>query len=401
MNYGERYYMNNAEIRSKIFELHWEHLRHAHYDMRAGRVLVAMQSYERVLQHDMVHILYDYGCFRVCATEEPSLNWAGLYLIEYYIQRRAWEYWNALYRLILQDSDYASLPDFCKSRLISAHGWGQILHGKTGKNLYEQINEQRTALNELEISDFNKALHHMVLGQIYRQLRDEDRAVKHLQNAIELITLDEEPFYALLAREFIGDLYYFLNQKGPMYFTKAMDIYRETESLARHYGYGIDFTAQAYNLGWVYAEMDNMEKALFEFDRGYAEAKTALTEYEQAQYQYGLGYVYLMMGDRLRAIYNLENSLKFFVGESHIMSAACISLLVVIYERDGDTEMALDRIEDALANLTKADNPIQLHHALRRSALLNFRYGSKLRSTYHFIKMLRLRRSLGLKLWPI
>src|SRR5690606_38242792 len=105
-------------------------------------------------------------------------------------------------------------------RLISARGRAQIM--SKGGNLREIEAEQRTALNTLRLGDFERALHHLQLGENYRQRRQLAAAIEQFECAIELLPPEHEPYYAIRARENLAVTCDYLKDIDPRLSARAL-----------------------------------------------------------------------------------------------------------------------------------------------------------------------------------
>jgi tetratricopeptide (TPR) repeat protein len=146
---------------------------------------------------------------------------------------------------------------------------------------------------------------------------------------------------------------------------------------SRLYDEGVDFTAQAYSLGWCYAEMGELETAMSHFQRGYKEALSLQAAFQQAKYEYAMGFVLMQQENWETARQSLEKALQTFVGESFVMVGACLNLLAAIYESgSNDLDKALDLTHNAFHNLSQVDNPVHMHHVMQSLAAEGYPVGS-------------------------
>lgn len=327
--------------------------------------------------------------------DAAGLNWLTVYYGDYYRLARQWRDWFIMIDNVRQHPDYDRLPDGCKSRLISAWGWAVALHNKSAARMKDLIAEQQTALDSLHLTDFEQALHHLAISQACRYIRQSDQGFTHIQRAIDLISLDESPFYALLSRESLGDLYYVMHLTHEGYGDKAEQIYSETESLARELGSGIDVTMNGYNLGWLYAEREDYHQALAHFRRGEDDAQH-LTEYERSLIKYGMGYVYHCLGEEEWALDCLYAAVEYFQDQTLVMTAACLNLIAGIVENE-DTQHALERATDALDAIRQTDNPVQRHHITLRLARLSQQQGFYRAAIRYAVEARDIRRMTGMK----
>lgn len=376
-------------------------LQRAHAALMACDVAEAMSYYERATAADLraVYLQRD-GTWPLHPTpEQPSLNWACLYLGGYAIQRRRWESWHQLYDILRAQVGWSALPIDQRSQLEALNGWGQVTYRRTGRSLERLTRAHLAALREADISRLTRALHHMVLSQLYRQRRDLHNGLKHLDAADALLSWDDEPFYALYNLEHRGDLYYFLHLTHPGFAERAIALYTEAEAKTRQYASGIDFTAHAYNIGWVYAETRQYDAALAEFGRGLDEAGESLGEHEQGLYEYGLGYVYMMLGRDSLALDYLESALGYFCAESPTYTAAVLNLMAIICAKT-DQSRALSYALDAYTQIQRTDNPVHRHHITRMLSVL-YAQRRDPRCIPHLLDMFAIRLRYRMKLWPI
>jgi len=282
-----------------------------------------------------------------------------------------------------------------RSRLISGRGLANQ-NASSDWSLKKEINNQSTILRKIDDHSFEAALHYMVLGKLYRQLRDHQKSIDYLELAAQIIDFDQEPYYAILLDETFSSTYYYLNEFGDNYYDRSAEISRDVERKAKHCNQGIDFTLQAYNLGWIYVEQGQFREALFEFEKGHSATKH-LTDYDRALYAYGIGYTYLRQARYEEATNYLEEALFVFNSQSHLMSAICLGLIAKIFQEKGNHDEAIERAFDALSKIKKVNNPLQSYHIYRRIFIL-YRRTSPIKAFFFgaitYLYKLRLRKSL-------
>jgi tetratricopeptide (TPR) repeat protein len=382
----------------------WQWLQEGHHEMRAGRYLPAMDAYRRALRHDL-RLVYHVGANRsgwhISPQPEPqALNWACIYLGEYFVKTRLWDAWNQLAHLVFSHPGFSALPADQKSRLIGLRGMSAYIYGRKQLTIAQVIHQQQRALRRLAPTGLNAAIHHLVLGLNYSRLRQFETALTWLNRMQGLITLDEEPYYFLLSREFTASTYYYMNKKHPRYFNTAIEVYTATEAQIRQRS-AVDWSANAYNLGWVYAEMGRLDDAQTQFEAGCEEANQSLDRFEKGCYPYGLGYVALCQGNLDQAEAHLLEALRQFGGHFFGHAAAVLNLLASVYVKKGDDDRALNRLGDALDNLDRANNPLQRYHVVRQLVHLHRRQRRWHLMMWWLPTLLWLKRRLRMRLFPL
>lgn len=349
----------------------WEQLHHAHHLIRQARISEAMHAYhylhERRLGRYFAHgpepwVLID-------EPQYPSMAWACIYLCEFYImQRGRWLEWDDLASDVLKHADFATLPLQCRSRLIITKGWADV--HLAGSGLQQNAEQQIRILAELEQHEglvFEEMLHHRLLGYLYQQLRQPEKAFFHLDRASELVDAKKEPFYNLRIKEIRATTLYYFKDFESNYNIQAIDIYLEILDVAETWDEPLEMSRQAYNLGWAYGEQTDFEKASLYFRRGLHTARKSNLDYERALNLYGEGFVCLSERYFDEALELLQEASSVFDElEAPLMTAMCLQLESAALQRLGQFEIAIDCALRALASQRIIDNPIQLYHTLRR-----------------------------------
>ncbi|MBI5930388.1 MAG: hypothetical protein HY862_13845 [Chloroflexi bacterium] len=349
----------------------WEQLRQAHHLIRQARISEAMQGY-RYLHERRLERYFAHGTEPWVLIDEPqypSMTWACIYLCEFYImQRGRWLEWADLAGDVLQHADFGSLPLQARSRLVSTKGWADV--HLTGSDIQRNAELQVRMLAELESQErlvFEQMLHHRLLGYLYQQLRQPDKAFFHLDCASALVDAKTEPFYSLRVKEIRATTLYYFKDFDSNYNTQAIDIYLKILEIAEALDEPLEMSRQAYNLGWAYAEQPNFEKASLYFRRGLHTARKSNFDYERALNLYGEGFLCLSERYFDESIELLqEASAVFDELEAPLMTAMCLQLEAAVLQRSGKIDVAVDCALRALASQRMVDNPIQLYHTLRR-----------------------------------
>jgi tetratricopeptide (TPR) repeat protein len=353
----------------------------AREEYRCGRTLQATERYNRVLKKDMLALFHEPSAahgWHLCAEDRISLDHVVWLLSGYYFHTRKTSQWNRLLGVLRAIPDYELIP---LSERVEMESIYTIRNLARSVRLPEIVSAYQRYLQAEKLSDLARGLAYHVLSQAALVIRDEDATLGHLASSESYIKPELHAVYYLENIIQRATIYYLNNRGRRAYFERAIVIYQEAETLARELDSGHDFTYSQYSLGWIYAELDQLELALETFSRGLQEAQSTDAAFKVAQYHYGLGYVHSQLGDHRQAIDALHEALYFFAGESYLYSATCLNLLATSLLAVGDIEGALERLTFAHSNLLKTENPIHLHHVYRQFALI---YGRK-RDLYHFL----------------
>ncbi|MGJ3239983.1 MAG: hypothetical protein ACFE0Q_14825 [Anaerolineae bacterium] len=346
----------------------------AHQLMLKGDLPKGLQLYERLAGKDLLHIFYRSDSKNWILSndyEAVALDDLCIYLIEYVISRTAWHIWQPIADTVMGHPQFAQIDAEKRARIEVINIFGQRFSRRTF-TLEQQISTLKTILTYVPQATLGEALTRMTLGTTYRLLRRKDDALSQHYQVRDQLDLTTNPFYYIFNEELIGAVIYFLNQGKREYYLQAVEVYEEAERLALAH-IGIDFAHQPYNLGWIYAELEELAQAEHEFTRGLHRAITESAAYELAQYQYGLGYVYLRQDRHDEARKMLIESLRYFADVSHIYSSACLNLLARL---DGDNiPKALEWSHNALDHLKKIDDPVHLSHVYKTLSELYWRQG--------------------------
>ncbi len=358
----------------------WDRLRQAHEHMRRAEVTAGMALY-RALVQDGFDRYFTEGLWPLHDTpDRPSLVWACIYLAEYCIKMRTWAGWSYLSQRYVFSNPALRLTDGERSRLIGIRGQAQLY--ARGGNLQKIAAEQRAALGTLQLTDFERGLHHLVLGEIERQFRHAGPSFAEFERALALLSLETGPFYYIRVRENTAVVYDYLKDTNPDYAERAEAVYHEIDRIVDTLGAGAAAERQSYNLGWVYAETQQFDRAMAAFERGYANAARQELSYDQSLNEYGQAFVYLCRDQPDVAVTLLQRARRTFwasaselttaTGEpvSPMMTAVCSNLLALAYDALGQPDDALREAEKALAFQRQIDSPVQLHNALTSLATL-------------------------------
>jgi tetratricopeptide (TPR) repeat protein len=350
--------------RSIIQRVDWQNLVKAHSLVKACQVVPGIQQYKRLLLNQFVRYFYDNRWGYSDDPSEMSLNWACVYLAEYYMRECVWADWVELYRRILPES-YQFSP-LCRSRLMSIAGWAQLAYSRSGL----------------------VAHHFTLIGIIYRRQNRPQDGEEMLRRAIQHFSVETDPFYAINARDYLAGLYAAYQNEIPDYAEKAEQLYQEIQAIGQQYGDGTDTEAQHYNQGWYYLEKanlnrDDMVQALAQFEQGEQSMQQHGLIFEQSLNRYGKASAYFYLKEYERAILNANAALAVFWSNgsdllptlfsrrpvSVMYTAMCLKLLATIYEEKKQFALALDYALRALKWHDHFDVPIQrrhLYHSLSR-----------------------------------
>lgn len=372
----------------------------ANKDLRLGRNLKSTYNYKQVLKKDILALFHDpkhdYG-WSIVADNTISFNNALLLLSDYFSQTTESYYWNRAVNILVKHPEFSTLDinDRVHIDIISIH-----------RNILHQINIEKT-LKQLQdyltlpkINKFTLGLIHHTISRLAVLIRNEELALVHCNAAKHLISFEDEPYYHLLNHEQLGTIYYMLNNDRQYYYEKGIQIYHETEHQARMLDNGHDFTYAGYNLGWAYVELDLYEEATYHFKRAMLEADSTQNAVMVAKCEYGLGYVYSCLKDYDKSIEYLTNALMYFCDKSYVYSAACLNLLASTLLSLGHIDNAIQRLDYAIDNLLKVDNPVQLHHVYRQYSKAYRMNSNWIRALQYVVKTYQIRIKYKMPLFP-
>jgi tetratricopeptide (TPR) repeat protein len=298
----------------------------------------------------------------------PNLAWACVYLRESVFLDsgiKPSQLWQQLAEVVVNDSGYPSLPDPIKSILISTQGWVSLR--TKAKSLKEILAEQLAALKSLKISGTEAAHHHIVIGSVYRLLREPALAISHLEQAVDIYVKQQNEFYIYHSKRTLAGAFLYLNDFDKGYFNRALQLYEATFTMlpdsdprakCEHY----------YDVGWVYVETAFYDKALDTFYDGYSTAYANNFDVELAKLEWGIGRTYYSTRDLDQAVNLLRSaSLRFEYNRMKLMVAMCIQVEAACLQRMGLVDEALELVEKrGLPLQRQVDDPVQLYHMLRR-----------------------------------
>lgn len=352
----------------------YENLRHstiaqletANSELRLGHALKSNFIYKQVLKKDILALFHEpnhaYG-WAIREDDHNSFNNALVLLSDYYIQSQDTSYWNRAKNPLLRHPDYSTLNINAHIRIDIVSILRDISHNIHVNNTLKRLYNYLT-LDNLE--NFIKGLIHYTISRLAVVIRDEETALIHQNKAKDFLPASEEPYLNLLNFQHLGTIYYMLNNERRSYYEKSIQIYQETGHHARLLDNGHDFTYNGYNLGWIYAELGLYTDAENYFKQAMVEAESTQNMFKVAHCEYGLGYVYERLADYDKSIEYLTNALMYFCDKSYLLSAACLNLLASTLLALNHIDKAIERLDYAMTNLVKVDNPVQLHHVYRQ-----------------------------------
>jgi tetratricopeptide (TPR) repeat protein len=376
---------------------HWQELQKANRLLHSGSLLSAFGGYQAVIANRIENYLPPSpNVWRIINdSESPSLNWACIYLGEYYLIRRGgWNTWRIWANALFKNPDFVSLDHNCCSLLISLKGWAEVLSPKV--QLEDLVREQEHALANLAVDDLKKALHHTILAYLYQQLRIPQKAFYHNEQALQRLSFEQNPFHTIYARENLGATYYFLHDLDQTYSEKAISIYQGILDISNQPELMPVVIRQHYNLGWVYAEQPDADKAIYHFRQGYRLAQKIYLEssnldnldhmeYEMALNQYGEGFALYCLGEIQTAESTLQQALAMFdVYKADLMVAMCLQIIAACCEKNKKLKEASAYVNRAEKIQLTLNNPVQFLHLKQRLAYIHFK-------SFHIVH--------GLKYW--
>lgn len=368
----------------------------AHDLLHQAQVLEAIQLYHKILKRNFAS-LFDLAP-TVHQTGQSSSFVEVIYDISsYYFHARDWRGFSRLYTIYSNHTGDLSPDNDMIVWVETVNLYNRIFHNGNLEEITKQVENYLTLPFLTEIS---RALLHYVLTMTYRLLRDEKKALFHITQSLNIISLEEEPYFYVFFLEGQAAIYYFLNQGREHYFHKAIDLFNESEQLAREVAKGYDFTHNAYNLGWCEAELGNYKVAGQYFEQGLAVAISSQEIYIQAQSHYGLGYINLEEKKYDTALKHLYKALAYFVSTSYLMTGVSLYIMSMCYTGKGDYTSALDRLDNALDNLNKVQNPVQRRHVCRQFSIVYYKDGQYLNALAYFLKTYYLRIRYKMPLFP-
>jgi len=385
----------------------WQQLREAHWLMRRAHVGKALKLYEELLSNDFERYFRDSIWGIEDSHETPSLNWALVYLGEYFMKIKVWTQWRHLSEFVFPH--YETLTDICKSRLISIQGWALI--SAKGFRSQDVALAQRELLDTLSITSFEEGLHHIILSHIHKLLRHPKEALKHGHAAVDCFSLDQEPFYTMRSTEFLAASYYFFHKDFQGYDKKAIEIYQQVHIMADTIGKEAETEKPYYSQGWTYLETGNLEQASECFISARIIAMRHNLKFDRAYTQYGEAYLLTLSNHPEAAIQILKQALDVFWGStddvvsskqfkeqvSILMTGICLHVLALTYERIGNLDDALMQEKKALQWLRQMDMPVYLDNTIQHLTKLYWKNGLWLSSIRYSVEHFYLNRKLRRK----
>ncbi|QPC83867.1 hypothetical protein G4Y79_05670 [Phototrophicus methaneseepsis] len=367
------------------------------YDGAANQ---ALPIYKACLNENLTRLYDEQSASRISPHQDAyALNWYVIYLAEYFhVQEGEWHVWMKLSAPLFQPDIFDKLSLESQSFLVSTRGWAQIKQRGQQTNLRTVIAEQEAYLDRLPARSVEAALHHILLGYVTQQMRQKGRSLYHHHMSLDILTLKDEPFYYLRAREAYASTLYFL-RASPAEAYEAIREYEAIKSIAQGLNNGDDIREQDYNIGWAKAELDAIPKqeALRSFQEGYLRAsKFPERIYQKAMYAYGQSFVYVHLGE-LEAAYTLlkEAVLIFASLGSELKLAMCLQLQATVCQLLGQIDTASEHARNGLYHMKFSDNKTQLYHLHRRLVILYAKEHAFHLMIYHLLQLYRLNILIG------
>jgi tetratricopeptide (TPR) repeat protein len=366
----------------------WQNLRQSYTDIRQAKVLDAMTIYAEIIPQVQQYKAILNHPWQIISDQliEPSWNWASVYLREYFYLRQTWADWYYFFADLFQKQNWQTISLECQSQLISTRGWASIRK----RYLKEVISEQLNFLDKMKIlkenQDVNllKSMHFIVLSYAHTLSFDQSKSFKYAYQAIDLLEPSTEPYYVMRAYEILGTAFYTFGK-----YDEALECYYKISETIQPEHDSPNPLEPYYGRGWAYIGNRQLEYALDAFQRGFNQKLQASLYYDAARCKYGLGYTYFLLGNYLDAQQALNEALRVFCDDhfdlntysnrnsivSPAMTAACLHVLALVYERCDEFEKAIKHEEQALSWQREIDDPGQLSDMLRRAIRLNLKSG--------------------------
>lgn len=357
--------------------VHWQMLQDSYRRILSGKVSQALRQFETLLSKDL-NALYanpnhptGWHITDAATPAQPSMNWLIALLVPYQYQYRSWRRWFPIAERVLLYAD--EIAPACRAQITAGMGVAYLTDAPTRMPLETVIEQQQQALPDAA-DDLARSVHHLVIGHAYRNLRQTEPALQHMQTAIALAKASGSAFWEIYAEEHLGAIHYFLNDLSDdpvAAYERADAIYHDLESKARAINDDVDFVTQSYNLGWSTTERGDLAAALYHFKRGLVEAATHLSDTDVAMYHYGLGYVYLLLEQDETAQQHLEQAVAIASRQQDpLRIAVSLDHLATIFMKRGDFARALDRAQYGVHYIQQIDNPLQMMHLYRKLTLV-------------------------------
>ncbi|MEM9954961.1 MAG: hypothetical protein AAF846_25360 [Chloroflexota bacterium] len=379
-------------------EKFWKDIKQAHHLLRyEGRANEATAIFMACLNTDLIY-LYSEDIFETLAetNEEFSVNWFCIYLSEYFhVVRGHWRIWMPYAKHVLEHPDFKNLPLIQQSQLVSTMGWAKLLDGRVYQDYQVIWDEQKTIFQQLPPDSIEAGCHHILFGHLAQKLRKKEIAMKHHNRSLDVLNMESEPFYYLLAKEMqASTLYYLRNTSQTEEASSAIKIYQSIQRTARQLNNGYDIRAQSYNIGWVKAEVSifSREDVLDSFTTGQNETTQ---EYIRALYDYGIGYIHIQLGNFEIALVHFRDAIVGFGRESHIMLALCLQLKAATLQRQDKIAEARTCALNGLYHVKFTSDITQLYHLYRRLTELYFSPRYIHRFIYYLLQTYYLKIRLG------
>jgi len=383
-----------------ISRVTWKRLYNAHQLIRKAQVTEGMREYKALLNTDLARFFYNHLWGITEDQESPSLNWACVCLGEYYLKERVWADWLEMVEFVLPD--FSHLSDVCKSRLTFLQGWARLNLPK--HSLDQLIENQLHALDTWNISALEYALHSILLGILFRRKRNYQESLRYLHHSIELLLPLQEPFYLLIARDYLAGSYEEFHTYNANFVQTAQTIYAQNAALIDALGASAETEREDYDLGWHYMNANDPTQALPYFERGIQNMRKHSLLFAEKMNQYGKACALIELGHYQESVDLLQDSLCLFWGSgnkylptmssdkhiSPLFTGICLYLLGVCFRNLGDIQEAHAKTLLAEKWLSHIEHPLQLSHVKRSLGEIHLHWGESERASVYFSEANRL-----------
>ena len=424
-------------------KLDWEKLVEAHHLMRQGYVAESMKHYRELLDENTRDLKARFETstwVQVYGSEQPSLIWALILLSEYYIETNLWDEWLILYSrcfewytkknaqfspgvaetviiLVEQVSQLTREELLSKqqtswmeiiSKLVSISGWATI--STRYYSLKSVTNSQLKMLEYQHISNLERGLHYVLLTYTFMKQREKSLALYYGEEATKILTLENEPYYAVRARIMLASVYDYFKDYSSQYAGIALVKYHEIEQVILSSYPQLEPKIPYYSEGWTLIEIENFRDAVHRFKLGIQIARQSNLDFSCASNQYGLASALMQIGRRendgstyfREALDYLEMARRVFGIKvrtrdvSPLMMVVCLHTEAIIYEHfsiyEGNLAKALSKAQKGFEWLKLyVDDPVQKHNIIRRLAKINFKKKKWFQAGFYYLWDIKLR----------
>ncbi len=230
-----------------------------------------------------------------------------------------------------------------------------------------------------------------LLGRVYMELGDMQRALNHYVQALPLLRASGDKSAEAQALNNVGRLYDQIGDRG-----RALEHYQRALALFRASGDKVGEAATLNNVGWLYAESGERRQALAYFDQALLLRRTAGDKTGEVATLNNAGRVYDAIGESRTALdfFNRALSLSQAVGNRSAESAV-LNNIGSTYLRLGEKSRSVDYFSRALVLSRAVGDKGAEAQTLCNLAAVHSDLGKKQEVLAHYLEALPLFRAVS------